>query len=84
MQGEETLKESKPKQKTMKRGPIEEANSLLRYNSLPCGTECSSRIAAGIRPMYKKKKTFIVAVASSCLLAELCEISSYFLVGRVI
>ena len=33
---------------------------LLWYNSLPCGTECCSRMAVGIRPTSKKKKTFIV------------------------
>ena len=33
---------------------------LLRYNSLPCGTECFSGCREELRPTSKKKKTFIL------------------------
>ena len=49
--------------------------------SLPCGTECCSRMVAGLRPSSRKKRHLCLAVASGCPLVVHYEISSYFLVA---
>ena len=54
---------------------------LLRYNSLPCGTECCSRMAA--RPGQRLRKTDIYCCRSLRLSSrDLPHLSSPFLVGR--
>ena len=43
-----------------------------------------TREAAGIRPMFKKNRRLVLAVASGCTLVELFSILLPFLVGHMI
>ena len=47
---------------------------LLRYNSLPCETECFTGCREELRPMSKKKRHLFLAVASGCrhVICPLC------------
>ena len=47
---------------------------LLRYNSLPCGTECFTGCREAPRPTSKKKRRLYLAVASGCrhVICPLC------------
>ena len=54
---------------------------LLRYNSLPCGTECFTGCREELRPTSKKKRHLFLAVASGCR-HVICPFVSTFLVGR--
>ena len=53
---------------------------LLRYNSLPCGTECFTGCREELRPTSKKKRHLYLAVASGCR-HVICPFVSTFLVG---
>ena len=54
---------------------------LLRYNSLPCGTECFIGCREASRPTSKKKRHLLLAVASGCH-HMICPFVTTFLVGR--
>ena len=54
---------------------------LLRYNSLPCGTECFTGCREELRPTSKKKRHLFLAIASGCR-HVICPFVSTFLVGR--
>ena len=54
---------------------------LLRYNSLPCGTESFTGSREELRPTSKKKRHLFLAVASGCR-HVICPFVSTFLVGR--
>ena len=47
---------------------------LLRYNSLPCGTECFTGCREELRLTSKKKRHLFLAVASGCrhVICPLC------------
>ena len=47
---------------------------LLRYNSLPCGTECFTGYHEAPQPTSKKKRHLYLAVASGCrhMICPLC------------
>ena len=47
---------------------------LLRYNSLPCGTECFTGCREELRPTSKKKRHLFLPVASGCrhVICPLC------------
>ena len=53
---------------------------LLRYNSLPCGTECFTGCREELWPTSKKKRHLLLAVASG--FHVFCPFVSTFLVGR--
>ena len=45
---------------------VSEKHILLRYNSLPCGTECFTGRSEALRQTSKKKRHLYLAVASGC------------------
>ena len=55
---------------------------LLRYNSLPCRTECCTGCREASRPTSKKKRHLLLAVASGCR-HVICPFVTTFFVGRL-